>query len=171
MKKGKLSVVGIVFSKDKLQVLLIKRRDVPVWALPGGGVDPGEMPEEAVLREISEETGLLATVKRPVAIYSPISSLANESYTFECGVVSGSLTTGDETSGVGYFPINSLPDSFFFLHRIWLEDALKDYPGTIQRPLYEVTWWNLLKYALRHPVQVVRMGLSRYVIPYNSKAP
>lgn len=39
-------------------VLLIKRGDGHGWAVPGGGIDPGEMPENAAERELLEEAGL-----------------------------------------------------------------------------------------------------------------
>jgi len=33
-------------------VLLVKRKDVPIWVIPGGGIDEGEEPEGAALREL-----------------------------------------------------------------------------------------------------------------------
>jgi len=46
----------------------ISRR--PLWTLPGGGLDHGEEPRDAVVREVWEETGLPATVSPEARIYS-----------------------------------------------------------------------------------------------------
>ena len=52
------------------QVLLIKRRDVEVWALPGGAIDSGESTAQAAIREVKEETGIDIDLVRLVGIYS-----------------------------------------------------------------------------------------------------
>ena len=41
-----------------------------LWTLPGGGLDHGEDPRDAVIREIHEETGLEATVSDTARVYS-----------------------------------------------------------------------------------------------------
>ncbi len=41
------------------EVLLIRHTYRPGWHLPGGGVDPGEAPATAAIRELWEETGLV----------------------------------------------------------------------------------------------------------------
>ncbi len=51
------SAGGVVFRANG-KVLLLKREDEKRWCLPKGGVEEGEAPEQAALREISEETGL-----------------------------------------------------------------------------------------------------------------
>ncbi len=40
-KVERQAVYGIVFNQTRSEVLLIKRMDIPVWVLPGGGLDPG----------------------------------------------------------------------------------------------------------------------------------
>lgn len=45
---------------------MVRHRDAEreYWTLPGGGVESGETPHEAVVREVKEETGLDARVRR-----------------------------------------------------------------------------------------------------------
>lgn len=40
------------------------------WTLPGGGIDPGESPSEAVLREVYEEAGQKVRIERVLALES-----------------------------------------------------------------------------------------------------
>lgn len=52
------------------RILLVKRRDNTLWALPGGGHDIGESIEQTAVREVKEETGLDVEVTRLVGIYT-----------------------------------------------------------------------------------------------------
>lgn len=45
-------------------ILLVKARDKNNWQLPGGRLERGETPAQAVIREVKEETGLRASVGR-----------------------------------------------------------------------------------------------------------
>jgi 8-oxo-dGTP diphosphatase len=72
MKQPKLTVDAVVFD-DEGRLLLIKRKSPPFkgcYALPGGFVEVGETVEDAVRRELMEETGVTANSERLVGIYS-----------------------------------------------------------------------------------------------------
>ena len=65
----KLAVDCIILLEGK--VLLIHRRNPPHgWALPGGFVEYGETVEDAVRREMKEETGLELEDLRQFHVYS-----------------------------------------------------------------------------------------------------
>ena len=75
-----------------------------VWMIPGGGVEPGETPEEAVVREVQEETGY---VVRPVRQYLTVSEYYEEvcyvSHYFLCEVIGEgetALTENERNSGL-----------------------------------------------------------------------
>ncbi|WP_394826768.1 NUDIX domain-containing protein [Pendulispora albinea] len=49
---------ALVLREDR-RVLLLYHRKLGVWLYPGGHIEPWETPDEAVVREVEEETGLL----------------------------------------------------------------------------------------------------------------
>ena len=166
MKTNTDSVAGVLFNPDRTAVLLILRRDVPVWVLPGGGVDPGEVPQDAVVREILEETGLSVKAHRLVGIYTPINRLTRKTKLYECTLVKGTLSLSSETRGVSFFSLEKLPpmpppDGE------WIDDAREIGPTKI-RPLSSVTYTALLKNFVRHPILVLRFLLSRVGLSINS---
>jgi len=56
-KVQELNVYAVV-RDSKGRILVMKRREPKIWEFPGGGIEWGETPEEAVKREVLEETGL-----------------------------------------------------------------------------------------------------------------
>jgi 8-oxo-dGTP diphosphatase len=162
MAGRKNAAIGIIFNEDKKQVLLIKRRDTPVWVLPGGGIEADETPEQAVCREVWEETGLRVRVVRKVANYTPINSLSKPTFLFECEKVDGIPRTGCETKEISYFDLDHLPRAFFIVHQDWLQDALKHQSADpLNKPITRVTYFAFLKYFCRHPFRVIRFLLTK----------
>lgn len=62
MNKVGVSQKAIIYNKDKKFLVLLRGKTAPTnpfkWDLPGGDVDWGEDPQQSMLREIKEETGL-----------------------------------------------------------------------------------------------------------------
>jgi 8-oxo-dGTP diphosphatase len=56
--------VAVVLRDGSVLVILRHRQGRDYCVLPGGGVEPGETPDVAVLRELREETGLTGAVTR-----------------------------------------------------------------------------------------------------------
>ncbi len=94
---------------DRGQVLLSRRGDLNVWALPGGRLDSGERFEEAAAREVYEETGVEIEVEQPVSLVY-YAGWRRLNIVFRARPAGGELRaqTG-ETRDNRYFPHDALP--------------------------------------------------------------
>jgi len=165
----KPSITAAIFTKDKKQVLLIKRRDVPVWVLPGGGMEMNESPEEAIIREVKEETGFDVSITRKVGVYHPINRLAKLTYLYECEIYDGSASNSDETKDVRFFPLTALPKYLPPPYEVWIDDAKKNLPQILEKKLTSVNYFSFFKHLFFHPILVIRFLLSRAGLSINSR--
>jgi len=60
-KINHFTATGFVFNENS-EILMIKHKKLGVWLPPGGHIDENELPCEAALREIFEETGVKAKI-------------------------------------------------------------------------------------------------------------
>lgn len=156
------AAIGIILEKESGKVLLIKREDTPIWVLPGGGIDPGETAEEAVIREILEETGLKVSIIRKCAEYEPINSFAAKTYVFECASASGSLQIGEETEDLGYFSLDNLPKPTFFIHEEWIKEIFESPDKMVKKQITQVTLKNIFLYFIKHPLIFSKFAISKF---------
>ncbi|MCL5798275.1 MAG: NUDIX hydrolase [Patescibacteria group bacterium] len=123
-----VTIDGVILKGDK--VLLIKRKVDPYinyWALPGGHVSFDETVEEAVKREVTEETGLECTKLSFIGVYSdphrhPQQSVA---LAYSVKVAGGKAIAGSDALSLKYFDINLLPDKLAFDHKKIISDFLR----------------------------------------------
>ena len=127
-KKTPLLAVDALIVRRNGRIVLVKRKKPPYegyWALPGGFVEYGETVENAVVREVKEETGLDVEIKGLIGVYSkpdrdPRGHVVSIAYlTIEVG---GELRGSEETE-IGEF--NVIPDKLAFDHREILGDGVK----------------------------------------------
>lgn len=87
------------------RILLMRRSDDGQWDLPGGAIDPGEAPAQALVREVWEETGLCVVPERIAGLFGGGTGFRSTypngdevEYTdlvFLCRIAGGSLTSHD----------------------------------------------------------------------------
>ena len=115
--------VGAVVLKDAC-VLLVRRTHAPLageWSLPGGVVELGETLRKAIVREIGEETGLMA---EPLAVLDTVEKIHRDStgrvqyhyvlVEFLCTVLPGKLRPASDASDATWAKIEELQESSEF---------------------------------------------------------
>lgn len=111
----KVDARGVVFRDD--QILLVRERSDGCWTLPGGWVDIGESPAEAVVREVFEESGYETRAVKLLALYDrqkhahPPNLWHTYKLFFLCELIGGAaIEANTEITEVGFFPGDSLPE-------------------------------------------------------------
>jgi 8-oxo-dGTP diphosphatase len=98
---GLIRCVGAIITDHAGRLLLIQRGHEPgqgLWSLPGGRVEQGETDEQALIREVSEETGLAV---RPGRLIGSVRRPAPDGAVFDihdyaAAVTGGTLAAGDD---------------------------------------------------------------------------
>jgi 8-oxo-dGTP diphosphatase len=120
------------------RVLLVKENyDRRRWSLPGGAIEPGETPEQAVVRETLEETGISVQIEHLVGSYTLDDGFT--AHAFRCVHVEGEPEVQD-------------PGEIAEIRWAW--------PDDIPSPMSNVLYYALPD-AVRGVRDVVKTGLAR----------
>ena len=106
--------VGAVVGNAAGEILLIQRGDSGVWLYPTGWADIGYSPSEVAVKEVAEETGIVAEPVRLIAVLDGLrlgfTSIPLYSLVFHCRAVGGELRGHPlETRAVGWFAEDAMP--------------------------------------------------------------
>ncbi|MTD56872.1 NUDIX hydrolase [Amycolatopsis pithecellobii] len=115
--------IGVAVSaftlNERGELLMIRRTDNDLYALPGGNLELGETLSEAVIREVQEETGITIEVVELIGAYSnPKHVIAYDdgevrqefSLCFRAQPTSGDLRTSSESKEVHWVPREKITD-------------------------------------------------------------
>ncbi|MHA1820147.1 MAG: NUDIX domain-containing protein [Promethearchaeota archaeon] len=139
IKKNKVKrTVDAVIINDKDEVALVKRKYPPFkgqYALPGGFIeeDKKELPEEAVVREVKEETNLDIEVIQKIGVYNkegrdPRGYVESTAFLCKLKPNTSGIKGGDDAVIAEWMPLKKLEGyNLAFDHEDILRDALKIY--------------------------------------------
>jgi ADP-ribose pyrophosphatase YjhB (NUDIX family) len=117
----------LLVQNEKSEILLLQVwPDTSVWALPGGGLERGELPEAAAARELREEAGIDVPAEE-VKLCLVFHSHGHDEFVHRVRVPKKSLPAAVpnrwEVRRAGWFPLNSLPPLSSTTRRIIAEVA------------------------------------------------
>jgi mutator protein MutT len=136
-----VGVGGVVVRDGK--VLLVRRGKEPLkgrWVIPGGTVELGETLEEAVTREVREETGIEVRAREIVLVFDRIERAgADVAYhyvivDYVCDDLGGALCAGSDAVDAAFASLDELPAydlppaALDLVHRVLSEPGLASGP-------------------------------------------
>ncbi|MFP4655076.1 MAG: NUDIX domain-containing protein [Methanohalobium sp.] len=131
----KITVDAVTILNGK--VVLIRRKNPPyqgMFALPGGFVEIGETTENAVLRELNEETGLSAEIVKLLGVYSDPNRDPRGHTISVCYLLIGhGIPTADtDAKEIGIFDITDIPELAFDHNKI-INQSREDIYGVLSK--------------------------------------
>jgi ADP-ribose pyrophosphatase YjhB (NUDIX family) len=113
------------------RLLLVKRGVEPakgMWCLPGGFIEIDESIEEAVLRELEEETGIRGKIDGLIDFFSQQSPHYGAILLFGYTVtmVGGTVRPGFDAEEVAFFNRDALPPIAFFSHQKLIDKVIRN---------------------------------------------
>jgi 8-oxo-dGTP diphosphatase len=126
------------FFADKVKLLLVNRRNEPFkgkWALPGGFVDIDEELEDAVARELAEETGLTDVRLEQIHTFGrcgrdPRGRVITVTYMGIIREGESMVHAGDDAAKAQWFDIEKLPEDLAFDHNTVVAFAIERLKAT-----------------------------------------
>ena len=133
--------VGAAVGNDKGELLLIQRADSGIWLYPTGWCDVGYSAAEVVVKEVEEETGIIAEPVRLIAVLDGLrlgfTRVPLYSLLFYCRAVGGVLAPHPlETRDVGWFTRERMPQPLVGSDR-WGEHVFAAINGERRDVLYD----------------------------------
>lgn len=103
------AAAAVIFDPDGNVLLVKENYDRRRWSLPGGAIEPGESDEDAALREVAEETGVVAQIEHLIGSYALDSGIMGAA--FRCSITDGTpaLPPTGEIAEVRWWPAAELP--------------------------------------------------------------
>lgn len=118
-----VSVAGAVIREDG-RMLVIKRRDNGNWEPPGGVLELDETPQEGVVREVLEETGIHVEVEQLTGVYKNMAR-GIVALVFRCKPTGGLTTPTSESIAVDWLIPDQVSGRMSEVYAIRLLDALE----------------------------------------------
>ncbi len=167
--RAALTVDAVVFGLDDadLKVLLIQRGQEPFigrWALPGGFVHVDETLDQAVRRELQEETGLAKVFLEQLYTVGglnrdPRERVVTVAYYALVRMSDHRVQAATDASNAAWFALDDLP-RLAFDHEAIIEQGLKRLQGKVR---YQPIGFELLppKFSLTHLQRMYEIILER----------
>ncbi len=120
--RNPVPAAGVILVENG-SVLLVRRRYEPragAWCLPAGFMEAGETPEQSALRELQEETGVIAQLTGLFGVYAGFDDPRVRAVLilFTGLATGGEERAGDDADELAWFPLDALPgDLAFASHR------------------------------------------------------
>jgi len=110
--KFNAGVCTLIFD-DSGKVLLFKHTYRKYeWGIPGGGLEYGEQPIHAIVREFYEESNIKIEVKKLLKVASA-KEFPHLSIVYLCEIISGEFKPSHEISEMKYFDVSDLPQMLY----------------------------------------------------------